>query len=128
MGWDIGLGEWVGAPIVTSEFVTRPGKKKKAGTKGTHTFSMVVFLSKRLISQWRVKRKDYLFFEPPAFFLLLHPNVSFPTSHVVFPTLSFFLNRSFFFNLGDFSNLTEWETEASFSSFVIFPKPKTPKT
>ena len=43
VGWDIGLGEWVGAPIVTSEFVTRP-EKKKAGTKGTHTFSMVVFL------------------------------------------------------------------------------------
>ena len=42
VGWDIGLGEWVGVFIVTSEFVTRP-EKKKAGTKGTHTHSPWLF-------------------------------------------------------------------------------------
>ena len=40
-GWEIGLGEWVGVSIVTSEFVTRP--EKKAGTKGTHTHSPWLF-------------------------------------------------------------------------------------
>ena len=44
VGWDIGLGEWVGV-FMTSEFVTRPKKKQKARKKRfTHTFSMVVFL------------------------------------------------------------------------------------
>ena len=82
---------------MTSGFVTRPEKKKQARKVHTHTFSMVVFLLKRLTSQWRVKKKDYLFFKPPAFFLLLHPNVPFPTSHVAFPTLSFFSQPERFF-------------------------------
>ena len=98
VGWGVGLGEWVGVSIVTSEFVRRPEKKKKkTGTKSTHTFSMVVFSLKAVDFSVASKRKDYLFFKPPAFFLLLHPNVPFPTSHVVFPTSSFFLNWSVFF-------------------------------
>ena len=43
VGWDVGLGEWVGVSIVTSEFVTRPEKKSRH-ERYTHTFSMVVFL------------------------------------------------------------------------------------
>ena len=43
VGWGVGLGEWVGVSIVTSEFVRRP-EKKKTVTKSTHTFSLVVFL------------------------------------------------------------------------------------
>ena len=41
VGWEIGLGEWVGVSIVTSEFVTTA--RKKTGTKGTHTHSPWLF-------------------------------------------------------------------------------------
>ena len=44
VGWDIGLGEWDGVSIVTSEFVKRPEKKSRHERVHTHTFSMVVFL------------------------------------------------------------------------------------
>ena len=37
VGWDIGLGEWVGVSIVTSEFVTRPEKKNRHERVHTHS-------------------------------------------------------------------------------------------
>ena len=42
VGWDIGLGEWVGVSLVTSEFVTRPEKKSRH-QRYTHTHSPWLF-------------------------------------------------------------------------------------
>ena len=43
VGWRVGLGEWVGVSIVTSEFVRRPEKKKKKQARKVHTHSPWLF-------------------------------------------------------------------------------------
>ena len=65
--WSGGLSDWVGVSIVTSEFVTRPEKKRQT-QKRVHTHSPWLFFFEAVdFSVASKKRKDCLFFQPPVF-------------------------------------------------------------
>ena len=91
LDWDIGLGDWVGGSLVASEFVTRPEKKTQAQKKvHTHILQGCCSLKAVDFSVASKKKGLPLFPNLQSFFLLLNPNVSFPTSNVLFPIFTVF--------------------------------------
>ena len=117
MGWDTGLGEWVGVSIVTSEFVTRPGKKKKKSRHERYTHILHGCFSLKAVDfSVATKKKRLLQTNHQRFSSFCTRTFHFQPHTLCFQLYRFFSTGSFFFNLGDFSNLKEWETEAYFSA------------
>ena len=115
MGWDIGLGEWVGVSIVTSEFVTRPEKKSRH-ERYTHILHGC-FSLKAVDFSVASEKKGLPLFQTTSVFPPFAPERFISNlTRCVSNFIVFSQPERFFFNLGDFSNLTEWETEAFFSA------------
>ena len=128
-GWDIGLGEWVGVFIVTSEFVTRPEKKKQA-RKGTHTHILYGCLSLKAVDfSVASKKKRLPLFQTTSIFPPSAPERFISNlTRCLSDFIVFFSTGAFFFQPWRFFQPHGMGNGSVFFQLCDFRKPKTPKT